>query len=281
MNARKFFLLLFLSVVIILPFVLLNMEFANLFRQGLLVILSAVTGLWIVSLLIKDASIVDIFWGLGFVIMAWFYAMQMGELSTRQWIIVSLVSIWGLRLCLYLGWRNIGKDEDYRYVQMRKAGGKYWWLISWLRVFIMQGVILWIISSVFVPGLLASKFWTVTDYLGIALWGIGFFFEAVGDWQLARFKKRRSSSEEVLDSGLWRYTRHPNYFGDATLWWGYFCFALSYAGGWMYVFSPIFMTFLLLKISGAALLEKDLKKNKPKYAEYIRKTSVFFPLPPR
>lgn len=281
MNARKTFLILFLSAVLILPFVLLKTEFSYLYQQGLWVILSVVTGLWLISLAIKDASIVDIFWGLGFVIMAWFYASQMSELAPRQLVFLGLISVWGLRLCLYLGWRNIGKGEDYRYVQMRKAGGKHWWWISLLRVFIMQGVILWIVSSVFVPALLSGDTWTFTDYLGIGLWSIGFFFEAVGDWQLTRFKQHRQSSEEVLDSGLWRYTRHPNYFGDATLWWGYFCFACSYVGGWMYIFSPIFMTFLLLKISGAALLEKDLKKNKPKYAAYIRKTSVFFPLPPK
>ena len=241
------------------------------------------TLLWLFSLLIKDSSIVDIFWGFGFVITAWFYAYIIGfeKMDIWKYIFLGMVTLWGSRLTIYLGIRNIGKGEDFRYAQWRKENGKNWWWISFLRVFVLQGIILWIVSSAFVPALLAANELPLLNYLGLTLWAIGLFFEAVGDYQLMRFKNNPANKGKVLDTGVWRYTRHPNYFGDALLWWGFFCFVLSYSDGWVFIFSPIFMTFLLLKISGVAMLEKTLKKTKPEYAEYIRKTSAFIPMPPR
>jgi steroid 5-alpha reductase family enzyme len=151
--------------------------------------------------------------------------------------------------------------------------------VSYFRVFLLQGVLLWLIGA---PLLVAqtTDVWTVFDYLGIILWAIGLTFEAVGDYQLAQFKKNPDNKGKILDSGLWKYTRHPNYFGDAVLWWGLFCFAAS-AGGWWTIFSPVLMTFLLMKVSGVALLEKTLVETKPQYKDYVNRTSAFFPNIPK
>ena len=208
---------------------LLSSDWNYFFAYSLGVILGLMTILWLISLAIKDASIVDIFWGAGFVVTVLLFAGLTGwmELTLRQWIFVALVSTWGLRLSIYLGIRNIGKPEDYRYANWRKENGASWWWISYLQVFILQGVIMWIISALFVPALQVSGSLLLWDYVGIVFWLIGFFFEAVGDWQMMRFKRERSDDSKVMDKGLWRYTRHPNYFGDAMQWWAYFFFALA------------------------------------------------------
>lgn len=256
---------------------------AEEFQTSLAAIMGIMTGLWVFSLIIKDSSIVDIFWGTGFVIVVWLFAWLAGfeNLGTRQWLFITLVSIWGLRLSIYLGMRNIGKGEDYRYARWRSESGSNWWWISFLRVFVLQGLLLWIISAVYLPVIVGPEGIDIWAVLGIIFWGIGFYFEAVGDYQMMRFKKERSDDSEVMDKGLWRYTRHPNYFGDAMQWWGYFLFALAHPSGWMYFVCPLIMTFFLLKVSGVAMLESDLKNKKPKYAEYIRKTSTFIPMPRR
>jgi len=239
----------------------------------------ALTGLWLLSLVIKDSSIIDIFWGTGFVIVAWFYAWDLdwALIGLRDFILLSMVSIWGLRLSIYLAMRNLGNPEDYRYAAWRKENGKNWWWFSFFKVFTLQGVLLWIISSIFLPSLMIKGDLTLLDYIGIGFWSIGFFFEAVGDWQMMRFKKYSVNKGKVMDQGLWKYTRHPNYFGDTMIWWGYFFFSLAHPQGIYFIFCPIIMTFLLVKVSGAAMLEEGLKKSKPKYAEYIRKTSSFIP----
>lgn len=274
--------LLLLAFIILIPILLLTSAYADLFLNGLGFTIGVLTLLWLFSLAIKDSSIIDIYWGLGYVFIVCFYAWHIGwdNMNTRNWVFLAIVALWGLRLTFYLGYRNIGKGEDYRYVEMRNEAGKNWWWVSYLRVFVLQGVLLWIISAVFVPSLLNNGNWGWLEYLGLSLWGIGFFFEAVGDWQLMKFKGNPNNKGKVLNTGLWRYTRHPNYFGDACLWWGFFCFALSHPDGFTYIFSPLLMTFLLLKISGVAMLERSLTKTKPQYAEYIRKTSAFIPRPP-
>lgn len=250
------------------------------FSQGLMLILGVLTLLWLLSIAVKDASIVDIFWGIGFVILAWFYFYLTNNQSIRAKVLVGLVTIWGLRLALYLAVRNLGKGEDYRYQVWRKEHGHHFWWVSYFRVFVLQGVLLWIIA---VPLLVAQTHegtLTLWDWVGVLLWTLGFGFEAIGDWQLRHFKQNPAHKGKVLDTGLWRYTRHPNYFGDALLWWGYFCFALS-AGGWWTFFSPLLMTFLLMRVSGVALLEKTLVTTKPQYRQYMQRTSAFFPRPPR
>ncbi len=253
------------------------------FGSGFLVVMSCLTLMWIYSLVIKDASIIDIFWGPGFALLAWYYFSQTSDMNnTRSLVLCSMVTIWALRLGGYIFMRNHGNGEDFRYQQWRKEGGKNYWWISFLRVFLLQGLLLWIVGSIFLVAMSSGKASLQTlDYVGIVLWVSGFLFEAVGDWQLANFKKNPANKGKVMDQGLWRYTRHPNYFGDALLWWGYFMFALATEGGIIYIFSPILMTFLLMRVSGAALLESTLKHTKPKYRDYIDKTSAFFPWFPK
>lgn len=251
--------------------------------RALLFVLLLMTLLWLWSLYLKDSSIVDIFWGAGFVIMAWFYLFSLpfpGLLNFKNLLFCSLVSLWGFRLAWHIGNRNIGKGEDFRYRKFREQGGKNYWWISYLRVFVMQGVLLWVISSFFALQNDAASF-SLFEYAGILLWTLGFFFEAVGDWQLKQFKKSPENKGKLMDKGLWRYTRHPNYFGDAVVWWGLYAFFLPVQQSWMFVFAPLMMTFLLRYISGVALLEKTLVKTKPTYQEYMQKTSAFFPWWPR
>ncbi|MBN1285199.1 MAG: DUF1295 domain-containing protein [Anaerolineae bacterium] len=261
------------------------MSFLEIYAAGGLVILAAMTILWLISLLVKDASIVDIFWGIGFVITGWVYfALTPDGAPGRKWLIGVLVTIWGLRLAGYIAWRNLPKGEDFRYRQWREQYGARWWWLSYFRVFLLQGVIMWVVSA---PLLAAQISPTpdlgLPDLLGAAVWGVGFYFEAVGDWQMARFKAKPENKGKVLSSGVWRYTRHPNYFGDAAQWWGFWLIAVGTlsAAGLLSVFSPALMTFLLLRVSGVAMLEKSLRDAKPQYKEYIETTSAFFPCPPR
>jgi len=277
---RLFILILIISLGV---FLWTFSEFQDIFQLGIGLLMAILTGLWLVSLVIKDASIIDIFWGFGFVIIAWFYAFQndLGMMGTREKLLLAMITIWGLRLTIYLAMRNLGKGEDYRYAQWRNDNGEKWWWLSFIRVFALQGFLLWIISATYLPSFSITAEMGILEYVGVLLWMIGLFFEAVGDYQLAQFKKNPNNKGKVLNTGVWRYTRHPNYFGDATIWWGFFLFALAHPQGWMFVFCPIVMTFFLLKVSGVAMLEVKLKKSKPQYAEYIRTTSSFIPMPPK
>ncbi len=242
-------------------------------------VLAYVTAIWLLSLRLRNASIIDSFWGLGFVLLATLYHVTLDGYPGRSVLITTLVLIWGLRLSLYIGVRSAGKGEDYRYRRWREQAGDAFWWISYFRIFLLQGAALWVISMPLLVAIINNDpdHFTVLDVLGTLVWAIGFIFEAVGDWQLMRFKADPTNEGKVMDRGLWRYTRHPNYFGDATLWWGYFLIALTTPEGWITIFSPIFMTFLLVRVSGAALLERNLKKTKPGYEEYVKGTSAFFP----
>ena len=248
-----------------------------------MVVLSYMAILWLVSLALKDTSIVDIFWGAGFVILAVTYFALTDGFLARKWLITILVAIWGLRLSIHILIRNWGKGEDFRYRKWREEAGKKFWWTSFFLVFLLQGVLMWVISA----PLLVVQYnatparLTIVDWLGAVVWGVGFFFEAVGDWQLMRFKRNPDNKGKVLRTGLWAYTRHPNYFGDATLWWGYFIIALGTPFGLATVFSPIIMTVLLMRVSGVALLEKTLVETKPGYKEYVESANAFFPWFPR
>lgn len=254
------------------------MSFIEVYGIALLVILSLMTLVWLVSLLLSNSSIVDIIWGTGFVIAGWVYfAFTPDGFLLRKWLISILVTLWGLRLSLYILWRNWGKPEDFRYQKMRQEAGKRWWWQSYFQVFVLQGLLMWLISAPLLAAQHSSAPTNLTmfDFIGLALWAVGFFFEAVGDLQLARFKANPANKGKVLDAGVWRYTRHPNYFGDSAQWWGYYLIGAS-AGGWWTIFSPILMTLLLLRVSGVALLEKTLE-TRPGYKEYVEKTSAFIP----
>ena len=248
---------------------------------GLLAALTAFTGLWLVSLRLKDSSIVDIFWSLGFILVAFVYAGLLPEgLRERKLLSLAMVTVWGLRLSIHLARRNWGRPEDYRYAAWREQYGAAWPLRSLFQVFWLQAVLLWVVSAPLLAAQASSAPLTVLDALGAAVWLIGLTFEAVGDAQLARFKADPANKGKVLDTGLWRYTRHPNYFGDAMVWWGIYLVALS-AGGWWTIYGPALMTYLLVRVSGVAMLEQSLKDKKPQYAEYIRRTSAFIPMPPK
>jgi len=241
------------------------------------------TLLWVISLFLINASIVDIFWGSGFVIAGWIYFSLTPEgFPYRKWLVACLTTFWGLRLSLYILWRNWGKGEDYRYQVWRQAAAEAWWWKSYFKVFLLQGFLLWLISSPLLAAQISPlpPHLTIWDTLAVLVWGIGFFFEAVGDWQLARFKANAANKGKLFRDGVWRYTRHPNYFGDSAQWWGYFLFAFA-AGGFWTIYSPLLMTFLLLRVSGVSLLEKNLKDVKPGYEEYIQTTSSFLPWFPR
>jgi steroid 5-alpha reductase family enzyme len=259
------------------------MTFLEIYIVGGLVVLGFMIILWIASLILRDSSIVDIFWGPGFVLACWtYFALTPDGFPVRKQLIGALVTIWGLRLGLYILSRNWGKGEDFRYQKWREEAGATWWWFSFFKVFLLQGVLLWIISAPLLAAQISATpaRLTVLDFVAIPVWLVGFFFEAMGDLQMARFKANPANKGRVLNTGVWRYTRHPNYFGDATQWWSYYLVAAA-AGGFWTIFSPIIMTTLLLRVSGVALLEKTLKETKPQYKEYVETTSAFIPWFPR
>ena len=251
----------------------------SLIGIGIFVIMSV---LWVVSLLLKDSSIVDIFWGAGFVLVVWAVFIMVGSGGAREWLMAILVSVWGIRLTVHVGARNIGRGEDFRYTQMREKRKSQWWWQSYFIVFIFQGFLMWVIASPLTAVQLPvfDDSLRVLDYFGVLVWAMGFFFEAVGDYQLARFKAVPENKGKLLKTGLWRFTRHPNYFGDAAQWWGFYLIALS-AGAWWTIVSPIVMTYLLVSVSGVALLEKSLKRDKEDYEDYAENTHAFLPWFPK
>lgn len=245
------------------------------------VIAGAMVLLWLLSLAVRDASIVDIFWGAGFVVVAWVVFGLADGAVLRRWMLVALTTVWGLRLAGYLAWRNLGRGEDFRYRAMRERAGPRFWIVSLYQVFALQGLLMWLVSLPVQAGMVPTSPVGFLAWVGTALWAIGFAFETVGDLQLARFKKDPSNRGQVMDRGLWRYTRHPNYFGDFCVWWGLYLIALDGAGAWWTVVGPIVMSMLLMRVSGVTLLEKSLSTRRAGYADYVRRTSAFFPRPPR
>lgn len=236
---------------------------------------------FVVALVIKNNSIVDIAWGIGFVCVA-FVAFFLHEGTASRTILVTvLVSVWGIRLAIHVGLRNMGKPEDFRYAQWRKDWGRWFVPRSYLQIFLLQGILLLVISyPVQLVNLSDRQGLTALDLLGVFVWGVGFLFESVGDYQLARFKHNPRNKSKIMTSGLWKYSRHPNYFGEALLWWGIFIIALSVESGWTAIISPLLITYLLLRVSGVTMLEKKYVGNDA-YAAYAKETSAFIPLPPK
>jgi len=245
-------------------------------------IFAFMTAIWIASLILKNTSIVDIFWGLGFVLTSWLvFLIANPNPDIFKLILLSLVSIWGLRLSIYIFIRNHRKPEDFRYKAWREEHGPNWWWYSFFQTFLLQGLFMWIISTPLSAAFISTKqSFIPIAIIGLILWIIGFYFEAMGDYQLSRFKSNPSNKGKVLDTGVWRYSRHPNYFGDSAQWWGFFILAASFGAYWT-IYSPILMTLLLLRVSGVTLLEKTLKETKPQYKEYIETTSSFIPWFPK
>jgi steroid 5-alpha reductase family enzyme len=258
------------------------MTFFEVYILGLTVIIVMMTILWIASILLKNVSIVDLFWGFGFVLVGWIYFFYTDGYETRKMLLMILVTVWGLRLSIYLAWRNIGKGEDFRYRQFRNNYGKRYWWISFFQTFLLQGILMWLISAPILGALYYSTnlLLNIFDILGILFWIIGITFETGGDIQLAKFKSNPDNKGKVLDSGLWRYTRHPNYFGDASVWWGYGFICIA-SGSFLPILGSLLMTALIIKVSGVALLEKTLTDTKPQYKAYMEKTSPFIPWFPK
>jgi steroid 5-alpha reductase family enzyme len=232
--------------------------------------------------MIKNAGIADIFWGIGFIVIAWTaFALASGGYLPRKNLISAMTTIWGIRLAVHVGIRYWGKPEDFRYAAWRAENGPRWWWRSFFQVFLLQGFLMWIISAPIVAAQTSGfpAILTPLDLLGAFVWSIGLLFETIADLQLTRFKGDVSNKGRLLTTGVWRYSRHPNYFGEALLWWGIYIVALA-AGAWWTIFSPILMTWLLLRVSGVALLERTMKQ-KPGYEEYMRKTSAFIPWFPK
>lgn len=254
-----------------------------LFGWAGLALLVIISGLWLISLRLRNTGIVDIFWGPGFIFLSWVYFLGTPEgFLPRKLLLCSMVLLWGLRLALHIFLRNKGKPEDFRYQAWRAKGGKTWGLQSYFKVFLLQGFLMWIISGPLLAAQAADapSHLTWLDIAGPLLWAVGLAFETVGDVQLCSFKSDPNNTGRVLRQGLWRYSRHPNYFGDALQWWGFFLLAAATGAYWA-VYSPTLMTVLLHRVSGVTLLEKTLILTKPGYQEYVRDTNAFFPWFPR
>jgi steroid 5-alpha reductase family enzyme len=249
------------------------------FAGGLAAAVIAFTLLWLVSLVIRNASIVDVFWGPGFVVVGGFYlASSTGDAGLRPWLVFVLTTIWAVRLAAHIGVRNAGAGEDFRYRTWREQAGRSFWWVSLFKVFLLQAAVLWIVSS---PLLLAHATGarsdlSPVDLVGLTLFGLGFAVETVADWQLVRFKSDPANTGRILTTGLWRRSRHPNYFGEAVLWWGIGLLAFP-TGGWLAFVGPAMITFLLMKVSGVAMLDAALADRRPGYAAYIQSTPAFFP----
>ena len=287
------------------------------FTHAAVVVFGMLTLLWAVSVAVKDASLIDIFWGFGFLVVA-AVCLYLSEIRTPYIKLLGLLPIiWGVRLSLYLAKRNLGHGEDVRYVAMRRRAEKKgmsemsWRIRSLFTIYFGQGLLIMIVSAplwvamatggVHFPipeneakalmdagGNVTPRYFPIglLSILGALLWLIGFLFEAIGDWQLSKFMKKMKSydgayeDKPVLDTGLWKYTRHPNYFGNACMWWGIWLVACQAPWGWVTIFAPLIMTFLLTRISGRDLLERQLKK-RPAYQDYMKRTSGFIPRPPK
>jgi steroid 5-alpha reductase family enzyme len=235
-------------------------------------------GAWIVSIIRKDVSIVDSLWSLMFLIALLTYLGTAESTGDRAAILVVLVAVWATRLSAHIAWRNHGQPEDRRYQEIRRNNEPNFALKSLFIVFGLQAALAWFIALPLIVAASGQSALNAFDYAGIVLWLAGFAFEAIADWQLTRFKADANNAGKVLDQGLWAFTRHPNYFGEFVLWWGYFLIALG-AGGWWTIVAPLLLSFLLLRVSGVALLERDIATRRPEYDRYIRSTNAFFPGP--
>lgn len=247
--------------------------------QAILFLFLYFTMWYVIGFVKKNAGVVDIGWGLGFVILSWFVTIQ--HLSFTTIFVSILVSIWGLRLASHIYKRNHGKPEDFRYANFRKKWGSIYYLRSYFQLFLLQGVFMLLISLSFLYITQTSSIELLPLFVfGILIWVIGFFFESMGDYQLKRFIANPVNKNKLIQSGLWKYTRHPNYFGEATMWWGIFVIGLSCNTPWFTIISPITITVLVCFVSGIPMLEKNLNKY-PDFQEYKDRTSVFIPWFPK
>lgn len=252
----------------------------TIYLQGLGVVAAAALCGWVWSLSRRNVTIVDSLWSLMFVLAAFAYAAGAAPIGPRAVLVLCLVTVWAMRLSLYITWRNWGGGEDRRYQAIRRRNQPRFGLKSLYLIFLLQALLAWVISLPLLGAILNPGRLGISDLLGAALWLVGFGAEAGGDWQLARFQSDPANQGKVMDRGFWRYTRHPNYFGDFTLWWGFYVIAAG-AGAWWSILGPTLMSVLLMRVSGVRLLEKDIGERRPQYADYSRRTNAFFPGMPK
>lgn len=257
------------------------MSLVNLVLYSGLAVLAYMTAFFIAALIKKDNSIVDIGWGPGFVVIAALTLILSEGMPFRNLLISGLTAVWGIRLAVHIGFRNRGRGEDKRYTRWRREWGRWFVVRSFFQIFMLQGILMLIIAyPIILVNHAARSGFTVLDAAGALVWVFGFIFESAGDYQLSRFKSDPSNKGKIMQSGLWKYTRHPNYFGESVMWWGIFIIALNVTLGWTAVISPVIITLLLLKVSGVSLTEKDYSDN-PAYQEYVRRTNAFIPWFPK
>jgi steroid 5-alpha reductase family enzyme len=251
-----------------------------LWLSALPVLLVAATLTWLLSLPLRNVAIVDSLWSLLLFAAGVVYALGADPRAPRLAFVLWLAALWAARLSIYITARSIGKGEDARYQAIRARNEPHFQWKSLYLVFWLQALLAWIISLPLLGAFASNQPVGWLDYAGILLWTTGMLFEAGGDWQLARFKRNPANAGAVMNRGFWRYTRHPNYFGEFCVWWGFFLIALS-AGAWWSAPGALLISFLLLRVSGVTLLEKDIGNRRPQYADYVLKTNAFFPGPPR
>ncbi len=252
----------------------LSVLYAPLLGLAAMLLLVAVT--WLASYIKHDVSIVDNVWSLLILLAAVVYALTLPDTGPRATWVMALAALWALRLAAHITWRGWGEPEDRRYQAIRARNQPHFEWKSFYLVFVLQAVLAWIVSLSLLAALAGASPWGWLDTVGVCVVLLGFVFETLGDLQLARFKADAANHGRVMNTGLWRYTRHPNYFGDFCVWWGFFLIALS-AGGWWAIVSPLLMSVLLLKVSGVTLLEQDIAERRPGYLEYVERTPAFFP----
>jgi steroid 5-alpha reductase family enzyme len=251
---------------------------------GLAAAAALMSVVWVASVVRRDASLVDRVWGLAFVVLAWTYWAVGAAPGTRPGLALALVTVWGLRLTAFITWRNWGHGEDPRYAAMRAQRPGTFAGRSLVTVFLLQAVLAWLISAPLLAAVaVAGGPLGVLDAVAVGLWVVGFVFEAGGDWQLSRFRADPANRGRVMDRGLWRWTRHPNYFGDTVVWWSFLALGLA-VGAWWSVAGTLLMTFLIVRVSGVALTDRRMaRSSSPRegYEEYVRRTNAFFPGPRR
>ncbi|MEO9077776.1 MAG: DUF1295 domain-containing protein [Rhodanobacter sp.] len=251
-----------------------------LYALGLGAVFALALATWLLSVAKRNVAIVDSVWSLMFILQACIYVFGTPAPTTRGLLMMALVSIWGFRLALHITVRSWGHGEDRRYQAIRARNQPGFAFKSLYLVFFLQAALAWVVALPLFGAAVGSRPLGLLDIAGAGLWLLGFGFEAAGDWQLSRFKANPANRGKVMDRGLWRWTRHPNYFGDFCVWWGFYVIALS-AGAWWAVIGPLLMSTLLMRVSGVTLLEKDIGERRPNYADYIRRTNAFFPGRPR
>jgi steroid 5-alpha reductase family enzyme len=253
----------------------------KMFAMAAVIALAYMTLVFMLALAKKNNGVVDIAWGPGFILVGFTVFTIYGQGQARQWLALALVLVWGGRLALHIFMRNRGREEDFRYAAWRRQWGTYFIIRSFAQIFMLQGLLLLLVIA---PVLLivgqSQPPLKPLDLLGVLVWLAGFSFETIGDRQLAAFIRDPANRGQLMTGGLWRYTRHPNYFGEAALWWGMFIIALSAPMGWLGLIGPAVITFLLLFVSGVPLLEKKYR-GRPDWEEYKKKTSIFFPWFPK